>query len=151
MQANDRNRFFAVMNGMAKVYERELDPLVLDAYWVALRDWSLEEFESAAGHLMRSSEFMPRPAQFHALKQAATTKDAHSAWFTKGKSDDPLANKAMHIAAQGRYVGHIALDELPFVQRRFIAAYEDLQESEGARQALGILPYHAPAILESLK
>ena len=102
MQQSDFQRFRAVMTGMAKVYERELDALLLDAYWVALRDWSLEDFERAAGELMRTNEFMPRPAAFNALRKAATKLLASEAWFTKGTSDDPLANRAMQIATQGK-------------------------------------------------
>lgn len=136
MQASDRNRFFAVMNGMAKVYERSIDDVLLDAYWLALKDWPLEDFEKAAGELMRTSEFMPRPAAFNALRKAARQSTAAEAWFTKGASTDERANRAMKIAAQGRYVGHIPLDELPFVQKRFFEIYDELNDTDTAREAL---------------
>jgi hypothetical protein len=137
MEQRDFARFRAVMAGMSKLYERELDTVLLDAYWLALRDWSLPEFERGAAELMRTSEFMPRPAAFNALRKKAADATAAEAWFTSGKSPDPLANRAMHIAAQGRYVGHIPLDELPWVQKRFLEVYSELQEAGEARKALG--------------
>ena len=137
MQASDRDQFFAVMNGMAKVYERQIDDVILDAYWLALRDWSLDEFNGVAAKLMQTSKFMPRPADFYALRNKARQVTAAEAWFTKGESSDPRANRAMRIAAQGRYVGHIPLDELPWVQKRFIEVYDELADVEEARTALG--------------
>ena len=137
MEQRDFTRFRAVMAGMAKLYERELDSVLLDAYWLALRDWALPEFERGAAELMRTSEFMPRPAAFNALRQKAAEKTAAEAWFTSGTSADPLSNRAMKIAAQGRYVGHISLDELPWVQKRFLDIYAELQEVGEARRALG--------------
>lgn len=137
MQQADFKRFHAVMTGMAKLYERELDNVLLDAYWLALRDWRLEDFERASGQLMRTNKFMPRPADYNELRQAATKQLASEAWFTSGSSDDPRANRAMKIATQGRYVGHIPVDELPFVQRRFMEVYDELSDVDEARAALG--------------
>lgn len=137
MQQADFKRFHAVMAGMAKLYERELDNILLDAYWLALRDWPFEEFQAAAARLMQTSEFMPRPAAFNALRESARKQLAAEAWFTKGTSDNPRANRAMKIATQGRYIGHIPVDELPWVQKRFIETYEDLSDVEEARAALG--------------
>lgn len=125
------------MAGMAKVYEREIDSVLLDAYWLSLRDWSLADFEQAAARLMRTSEFMPRPAAFNDLRKTASKQLAVDAWFTSGQSQNPRANRAMQIATQGRYVGHIPLDELPFVQKRFMAVYEELEDVEETRAALG--------------
>lgn len=137
MQPADSPRFKAVMAGLAKVYEREPDQPLLDAYWLALGDWSLAEFEAAAAQLMRTSKFMPRPADFAELRRQSRRQTAAEAWFTSGESPDPRARRAMRIAAQGRYVGHIPTDELPFVQRRFLEVYDELQEVEETRAALG--------------
>jgi hypothetical protein len=137
VQQAEFQRFRAVLAGMAKLYEREIDDAVLDAYWLALRDWSLPDFERAAGELMRSSAFMPRPAAFNELRRRAAELTAAEAWFTQGASEDALANRAMSIAAQGRYVGHVPVSELPWVQKRFLEAYAELREVAETRQALG--------------
>jgi hypothetical protein len=128
------------MAGMAKVYEREPDQPLLDAYWLTLGDWSLAEFEASAAQLMRTSKFMPRPADFVELRRQARGKTAAEAWFTSGESADPRARRAMRIAAQGRYVGHIPTDELPWVQKRFLEVYDELQDVEESRDALAAGP-----------
>jgi hypothetical protein len=141
MDQADYPRFRAVMAGMSKLYERELDTVLLDAYWLALRAWPRLEFEQAAAELMRTSEFMPRPAAFHALRERARQQSASEAWFTSGVSLSDRANRAMRIATQGRYVGHIPVDELQWVQKRFLEAYAEIADVEDARAALG----HAPS------
>lgn len=137
MQQTDFNRFKAIMAGMAKLYDKELEPILLDAYWMALRDWTLDDFEAAAGQLMRTQTFMPRPAEFTALRKQARRVTAAEAWFTSGTSDDDRANRAMKIAAQGRYVGHIPIDELHWVQKRFVEIYDELDDIDEARAAIG--------------
>lgn len=135
MLQTDFQRFRAVMTGMAKLYEREIDAALLDAYWISLREWPLEEFERAAGELMRTSEFMPRPAAFHALRKAQRPCAAEAWGLPAGI--DPIADRALLIATQGRYIGHIALDELTWVQKRFMEVYDELTEVLETRLALG--------------
>ena len=136
MQSGDFARFRAVMAGMAELYQRELSNTLLDVYWLTLKDWGLDEFERAAGSLMATGTFMPRPADFTALRKKAQESTAAEAWFTKGVSQDKRANHAMRIATQGRYVGHVPLDELPWVQKRFMEAYAELADVAEAREAL---------------
>jgi hypothetical protein len=151
MQQADFQRFRAVMTGMAKVYEREIDGALLDAYWLALRDWSLADFEAAAAHLMRTSKFMPRPADFHELREAGRPTAAE-AWLkaveasagaiscgrvmTVRTCGDPLIDRA--VRAIGGY-GAIAMcdeDKLHFLERRFAEHYESIQDAEEVRAAL---------------
>lgn len=137
MQPSDFGRFKSMMAGMAKLYDKEIEPVLLDAYWIALRDWSLSEFEGACAQLMRTQTFMPRPSEFTALRKKARELTAAEAWFTSGSSKDPRANRAMSVATQGRYVGHVPLDELPWVQKRFLEVYDELQDVDETRVALG--------------
>lgn len=156
MQTNEFERFNAVMNGMAKLYEREIDQPLLDAYWLALRDWPLEQFEQAAGHLMAHNKFMPRPAEFNELRKASK-QTAGEAWakvlqfartgythwtdggVTRTKAeppDDPAIQRA--VAAIGGYHA-IAMSETsktPFLERRFCENYDAMETAEEVRTAL---------------
>jgi len=145
----DFNRFKAVMVGMAKLYERELDGVLLDAYWISLRGWSLEEFEQAAAHLMGTEEFMPRPAAFNALRKAerSTTGEAwatavehaRSSNYRSGLLGDPAVDGA--VRALGGYVAIARCDEdrLHFLERRFAEHYEAIQDAEDTREAVPLL------------
>lgn len=136
MQQDDFTRFRAVMGGMAELYQRDLSAPLLDAYWLALAPWSLGEFEAAAARLMSTSKFMPRPADFHELRQAGRPTAAEAWQIACGTTNDPLIQRARHIATQGRYLGHIELDELKWVQRRFCEVYDELRDVIETRQAL---------------
>ena len=139
MQQSDFERFREIMAGMAKVYERELDGPLLDAYWLALRDWNLADFETGAAHLMQTSEFMPRPAAFTALRRSSEPT-AGEAWelALHGQAEPgSRADRAAQIVSNGRRLAMLDIErELPHVQRRFFQVYDELSDVDEARVAL---------------
>ena len=140
MQPADRKRFQAIMAGMAKVYEREIDAPLLDAYWLALRTWDLGDFESAAGHLIGTSKFMPRPADFNDLRRAAEPT-AGEAWALalSGTALEPgsrIARAAAIVGGQQRMRMADIERDLPHIQRRFLAVYAELADADQTRAAL---------------
>jgi len=148
----DGKRFRAVLCGMGRMYGQELDGLVLDAYWLALRDWTFEDFKSAAAHLMASAKFMPRPVEFNALRRAAEPTPSE-AWTIvlracldwRSPERLPAGRIARAAAAVGGFRAIAMADEerdLPHVQRRFLCAYEELSDVESTRLAL---PQIAPS------
>ena len=80
MSPEDGKRFRDLIRGMGRMFGAEPDALVLDAYWLALRDWDYAELEAAAAHLMRTAKFMPRPADFRELRKAGE-QSAAEAWM----------------------------------------------------------------------
>jgi hypothetical protein len=135
MQPKDRKAFLEVVVGFAELKGKQLSAPALELYWNSMQDWPMDDFRRAATVLIRTAEFMPTPKDFNDLRKAAKPSAAEK-WFTKGISPDPIANQAMKIATQGRYVGHIPLDQLQWVQKRFIEAYDEIQDSAEARAAL---------------
>jgi hypothetical protein len=146
MQPADFQRFKGVMTGMAKVYERELDGVLLDAYWLALRAWSLQEFEAAVGHLMSTAEFMPRPVAFHALRMAARPT-AGEAWarvlahvrgggYRHGGLGDDAVESAVRTLGGYRAIALTYEDRLHFLERRFSEHYATKTSVEAIREAL---------------
>lgn len=151
MQPADYQRFKAVMTGMGKLYERELDKPLLDAYWLALTTWSLTDFEAGAGQLMRTSEFLPRPAAFEALRQAGRPTAAE-AWERarrasgsaiqcghvthNGTCGDELIDRAVRGIGGYGVIAMCETDKLPFLERRFAEHYSQLQDAEEVRQAV---------------
>jgi hypothetical protein len=172
MQRDDFQRFRAVMTGMAKVYERELDGLLLDAYWLALGSWSLEDFESGAAHLMRTSKFMPRPADFNELRKASlpTAGEAWAAvlehlkagtreWTDGGRTWDggptitAEIDKSVAVLGGYRALAMMPTKELPWMERRFAEHYGDLTEAAQRREVIsgpGWLRLPAPSAPKQL-
>lgn len=141
MQPSDGERFRAVMAGMSRLYDKHLDEPLLDVYWTAMRNWTIEDFQAAATRLVETSKWMPRPADFNELRNAARPTPGE-AWIGAGKSKDPIVQRALHAATQGRYFGHIPLDEMQWVQKRFVEFYEEMRDVDDVRVAL---PHYDPA------
>lgn len=153
MQTTDFERFHILLLGMGELYAKELSKPLLDAYWVALRDWDLKDFEAACGHLMAHSTFMPRPAEFTALRKAGR-ETAGEVFAGIGryleynpngytvKADTPRA-----IAASIRAMGGAdayamcEVEKLPFLEKRFCQHYEEIIEHEETRKDLPQIAY----------
>ena len=143
MQPTDATAFRNTLTGMFRLYGQDPDALVLDAYWLALADWSLEEFQSGARHLMQTAKFMPRPADFAELRKAGRPT-AGEAWAValdaaRG-SNYPTDNLAVERAVRaigGWRVIAMSTDEgLPFLERRFAEHFETMQDAEDVRHAV---------------
>lgn len=150
MQTDDFPRFRQVMAGMAKVYERDLDAVLLDGYWLALRDWPLADFERAAAHLIATAEHMPRPAAFTALRKPLTRVNPGDAWarvldhcragaYRDGSGIDQGGAIDRAVAGLGGYqaVAMHDIDKLHFLERRFAERLEDAVETGQAAAVLG--------------
>lgn len=151
MQEADSLQFRNLMRGMCKLYSQEPDALLLDIYWLALKSWSIEDFEQAAAHLMSTAQFMPRPADFTALRKAGRPTSGE-AWIkamgnsrsaivcgqvTRGTScGDPLIDRAVHAIGGYGILAMCESDKLCFLEKRFCEHFESMQESDDTREAV---------------
>lgn len=143
MLPTEGKQFRNVIVGMGRMYGQELDKLVLDAYWLALGDWELADFEAAARHLMQTSKFMPRPADFRDLQKAGRPT-AGEAWATvleyARAGVDPCA--VLEPAAIGalRAIGGIRAvmmsEKTHFLEKRFAEHFEAKQDADDVREAV---------------
>lgn len=146
MHESDANRFRDVIRGLGKVFGSEADAVLLDAYWLALRDWPFEEFERAAKQLLLTSKFMPRPADFHELRKAALPT-AGEAWakvlqhlkggyrFGAGLTPEiegtgltPQIDRVVASIGGYRALAMMDIDQLPWMERRFAEHYRELAD-----------------------
>lgn len=146
MQPSDGNRFRNLMRGVGRMFGQDLDDVVLDAYWIALRDWTLKDFEAACAHLMSNSKFMPRPADFNALRKAGeptpseawqTAMDNCLGWRTGSSNAGEMIDSV--VRSVGGYRAIALADEetaLPHIERRFKEAYTQLADRQPVREAL---------------
>jgi hypothetical protein len=148
MQSTDFERFHVLLLGMGELYTKEISRPLLDAYWVALRDWDLEAFEAACAHLMQHQTFMPRPSEFTALRKAGreTAGEVFAGirqWLKytpNGYMLDPKTPRiiASAIRAIGGANAYAMCDEekLPFLERRFCEHYDQISGADDTRKAL---------------
>lgn len=82
MTESDRTEFSKILFGLGEVYGEALSKPRMDAYFAALSDLTIEQFDSAASHLMRSSKFFPRPAEILEAARGNIEDQANRAWST---------------------------------------------------------------------
>src|SRR5262249_5981687 len=71
MTPADEEKFASILMGMSAVLPGgKLTKQAVRLYWLAMQDWSIEDFERAAIHLLREETFMPGPNKFHKLRKA---------------------------------------------------------------------------------
>lgn len=146
MRPADGEKFRNLLRGMGRMYGADLDNLVLDAYWLALRDWDFHDLQDAAAHLMASAKFMPKPADFTELRKtgrdtaaeswARAVGHAASSAYRRGLLGD--SNIDLVVRGLGGYAA-IAMceeDKLHFLERRFCEHFETLQDAVDTREAL---------------
>lgn len=65
MQESDRTHVGEVIRELSAVHRVKFDAIFAKAYWVALQDMSLADFDAAAEKLRKCSRFMPKPSEFY--------------------------------------------------------------------------------------
>lgn len=65
-----RQRFVRVVTTLAAVFRIEVDDLLLEAYWVALRRWPAEALEAGARQSIATLHFFPRPVEWAEAAEA---------------------------------------------------------------------------------
>lgn len=152
MTNDDFDEFSKVVVAFAELKGKELSTPAQKLYFRALKHWSLSEVKRAAEHLLRTCEFMPTPKQFEDLRRAGEPVAAE-AWTAalaacvnwRKPEALPTGRIARAAAAVGGFRAIAMADaerDLPFVQKRFLEAYNDLTDVEPVRQALPQIAEH---------
>ena len=100
-----RDRFSKAMQTLAAAFNKEATMDLIEAYWIGLKDLSIEDVEHGAHAALRELEIMPRPA--HLRKMSGDVEPSHRAaiaWqavrtalrrhsvYTSVNFDDPVVN-----------------------------------------------------------
>lgn len=150
MKPTDRQTFLEVVIGFAELKGKQLSAPALEIYWRSMQHWGIEDFKSAAAHLLRTCEFMPTPKNFEDLRKAArpTTGEAwaeaiassSSAWtptgYIGGTSGNQLIDRAVRAIGGYPVIAQCDQDKLHFLERRFAEIYEGMQDAGDIREAL---------------
>lgn len=140
MHPTDRSEFVRVLNGLAAIKGKDLTPEALSLWWSAMLRWSIEDFKAAASHLVSACQFMPSPYDFEQLRKAGEPTPGE-AWerVLSGARLEPgsRTERAARIVGGQYAIRHANVEkDLPFIERRFKEAYEDLSDVDHVREAL---------------
>lgn len=149
MYPSDKPKFVTTLVGLAAIKNRELTDEAIDLWWLSMAAWSIEDFTTAAAHLITACQFMPTPYDFAQLRRAGelTSGEAWLEMFS-GKSLAPgsRAARAAEIVGGQYEIRHADLErDVPHIQRRFMQVYDELTDVDSVRDALPALAYKPPA------
>lgn len=131
MIEQDRERFAQLMAGLCEYYDRKMSQAIMDLYWNALREYGVDEVQSAAAAHIQDPDrgrFMPKIADFVMAIAGSADEAAAIAWdavLHQRQELDAAANAA--IASMGGWtkaIGHQQEDQLPFIARDFQLRYK---------------------------
>jgi hypothetical protein len=81
-----RASFIKALTTMASVFRTEVDDLLIEAYWVALRSWPPGALEGGARRLIATNIHFPRPAEW---------AEATKAWLLDKKARQQAGQRAI--------------------------------------------------------
>lgn len=145
MTEDDKPGFVSTLRAMSEIYGAPMTAEALTLWWRLLApDWTLTAFHAATATLCKSKTFMPRPADYEALRRAAGRASGPEAWaqvlaevrqHCRGPIS-PAIDRAVRELGGYERVANCADERLGFLERSFLANYEGGATVEEARAAL---------------
>lgn len=163
MNTGDRKQFIEIVMGFAELKGKQLSAPALELYWRSLRHWSLEDFQQAAEHLIRTCEFMPMPKDFEDLRKAgrptageawaravASCGSCHSArgYTSGGSCGDQFIDRVVRAIGGYRVIAMCDSEKLHFLERRFSEHFETMQDATDVRESVPQIAYTPRAAID---
>lgn len=148
MTLDEFAEFSAVVIGFGELRGKTLSPAAIELYFRAMGSWSLPEFKAAAEQLLRTCEWMPTPFHFEQLRKAGRPVTAE-AWIEARKlartwrpnapsprSGSDLLDRAVESIGGYRAIAMCNVDAMGFLEKRFVDAYNSMQDVWDTREAV---------------
>lgn len=81
MKPEDLEKFTGVFVGLCEYFDKKFSQALLDIYWNALRDWTIEQFIEAANRAVRELKFFPKVSELRELIHGDPSDQAERAWM----------------------------------------------------------------------
>jgi hypothetical protein len=144
MTPSDRQSFIEIVIGFAELKGKQLSAPALELYWNAMQHWTMQDFQQAANHLVRTCEFMPTPRDFESLRKAGriTAGEAWAMVLAAVRRSDydhgisPLIDRVVGACGGYRLIGQTEVNQTQFIERRFAEHFEVIQDADDTRAAV---------------
>ena len=150
----NKKKYMEFMNGMAAVFDREVNKILIDVYWKILEPFTDEQCEGAFNKIITTSKFWPKPAEIIEIIQGDGSEKAVLAWIKADKAvrnhgpyvsvrfDDPVIHGVIEILGGWAKFQECPGDEWKWRQKEFERLY-GIVESRG-----GKVPEYLPGSVE---
>lgn len=146
MNTSDKTRFAHLLGLLAETFHKPLSHAQLEAFWIATNNLTLQQLETATLHLLKSSKFMPTPADIREAAQPLPSPlEAAAAWesiinrFRNPQASQPsnLALRTLKLIGGWNTLGNRSPEENDTWSRKeFLRLYEELASSPSHSQNL---------------
>ena len=150
----NRKKYMEFMNGMAAVFDKEVNKILIDVYWKILEPYTDEQCEKALNTIITTSKFWPKPAELIEVIQGGKSENAVLAWIKTDKAvrnhgpyvsvkfDDPVIHGVIEILGGWPKFQDCTSDEWKWRQKEFERLYRIVEFRGGDR------PEYLPGIIE---
>ena len=141
----DKKKFGNYMAMMGEVYGKDVTGILVEAYWVALNEFSDTDCEESFKTALATCKFFPRPAELIALmpqkkieaNKALLEADkilTHLKYYGATEYPDMADPVTKHLMTgrwnYKRWASSVLENELVWWKKEFMASYEALRESD---------------------
>lgn len=138
---------------------KPLAPEGIELFWLAMQDWTLDEFRAAAARLVKTVEFMPNPYHFEQLRKAGQETPGEA--FARARqilkrlspreysghdSGDPKLDASIRACGGYEALAMCTTENIGFFERRFAEHFEAIRDAGETRRALPMFHVDRPAI-----
>jgi len=150
MNDADKPSFLSRFTGMCEYWEKKYSDALLDIYWCALSDLTIDQFERASSLAIQKLTFFPKVAELRELVNGNGEAEALSAWeqLQKGISragayqsvlfEDPRITRVIEIMGGWIEVCAWPTADIKFRRKEFLDAYKALPATGEPRPLAGI-------------
>ncbi len=150
MTNGDKKQFLIALATLAELFQKTLSDAVQLAYWTALEDLTLEQYQTSVATAMKRCRWFPKPVELREFVETSVEVRALEAWKnvmahanvktltrTQGLDlGDPAANAALRSVGG---VQHLAQgtdsEHEKFTRPRFIQAFEAFAQADHIGQS----------------
>ena len=131
-------KFAALMEQLGIVYGKEMDELILRAYWAALKDVPIDSLEASVQAHIATEQWFPKPCE---LRGNASKSLAIMAWdsviaaaesvgaYRRVDFEDQTVNATVRYLGGWPAICAMGSREEPHVRKEFLATYAELHKS----------------------
>ncbi len=111
MLLSEQKDFYRALDGLFSTHDREPKKAVFEIWWKTLEPFQLKDVLSAMSEIIKTSSYLPKPADLFRILHTSITASEAWAWIPKSESDGGYVNQRM-LYAYGQAVSFIATNHL---------------------------------------
>lgn len=157
MQKRDGKVFGDLLNACGEVYGQPVTDAQIKIWWAALHQYSIEQFTAALEHIVKTSKFMPKPAEIIEAIDGTIEEKSTNAWVKVVEAlkkygvyhsvafDDPLIPAVIGAMGGWQQLCMGRSNDLPFRAKEFGQIYQVFKKNPPSYLPKYVVGHHEMA------